>query len=35
MNLENIISILADVVAILLATKNGIPLLSLLKKTFF
>lgn len=35
MNLESIISILTDVVAILVAAKNDIPLLSLFKKTFF
>lgn len=35
MNLESIISILADVVAILLAAKNDTPIISLFKKTFF
>lgn len=35
MNLERIIAILANLVAILLAAKNETPLLSLFKKTFF
>jgi hypothetical protein len=35
MNLESIISILANVVAILLAAKNDTPLLSLFKKNLF
>lgn len=35
MNIESIIAILANVVAILLAAKNDTPLFSLFKKTFF
>lgn len=35
MNLESIIAILANLVAILVAAKNDTPLLSFFKKTFF
>lgn len=35
MNLESVIAILANIVAILVAAKNDTPLFSLLKKTFF
>lgn len=35
MNLESIIAILANLVAILVAAKNDTPIFSLLKKTFF
>jgi hypothetical protein len=35
MNVESIIAILANLVAILIAVKNDMPVFSLLKKTFF
>ncbi len=35
MNIESIIAILANVVAILVAAKNDTPIFSLFKKTFF
>jgi hypothetical protein len=35
MNLESSIAIIANLVAIVVAAKNDMPLFSLLKKTFF
>ena len=35
MNLENSLAIIANLVAIVVAAKNDIPIFSLLKKTFF
>lgn len=35
MNIESIIAILANFVAIIVAIKNDTPIVSLLKKTFF
>jgi hypothetical protein len=35
MNIESIIAIVANLVAILVATKNDMPIFFLLKKTFF
>ncbi|CAM3624895.1 hypothetical protein FLGE108171_06795 [Flavobacterium gelidilacus] len=35
MNPESIIAILANIVAVLVAVKNDMPILYLLKKTFF
>ena len=35
MNIESIIAILANIVAILLAAKNDTPIFSFLKKSFF